>query len=367
MATKLLFIFLLIPVYAQTVSYDPLKIHQPSIDVVTEKNGYIGIESGYGGDIRITPGANDSGSVFLDGEDLLYIIQIVQSKPPVWENNVNQTAPYGYLGEFHAGRRIGIQLDATDPEGTDITYQRVAGDFPPGIRLFGTHNRMIGGVVPDADAMYSFTIRATDGHGKYADAAFRMVIRGADNCKTTPCTHEGVCVDDKGDVRCSCVSPYGGKTCNLNCRSNPLGIQQSLKYVSDSQMTAYKSYTSNTPWSARIGGSSYWYGQQTSDAYLQIDFGNQTEIHRIDTVRGSTYYYTQYFYIEHSVNGNDWQNYTSYTGSTERLTGSYSSSTYTQYLPTPLTTRFVRLHPLTWYSSSYYPAFKLEMYGCYIY
>ena len=65
-----------------------------------------------------------------------------------------------------------------DPEGTAITYQLVAGDFPPGIRLFGSNNKMIGGIIPDTDATYTVTIRATDGHGKYADAVFRMVVRG---------------------------------------------------------------------------------------------------------------------------------------------------------------------------------------------
>ena len=58
----------------------------------------------------------------------------------------------------------------------------------------------------------------------------------------------------------------------LDCRTNPLGIQQSLKYVTDSQMTAYNSYTASAAWSARIGGSSYWYGRGY-DSYLQIDFG----------------------------------------------------------------------------------------------
>ena len=39
--------------------------------------------------------------------------QVVQSAPPVWENHLNRTAPYGYLGEFKAGQRVAIQLDAT--------------------------------------------------------------------------------------------------------------------------------------------------------------------------------------------------------------------------------------------------------------
>ena len=38
---------------------------------------------------------------------------------------------------------------------------------------------------------------------------------GRDSCQTNTCKHEGVCTDTEGDVKCKCVSPYGGKTCNL--------------------------------------------------------------------------------------------------------------------------------------------------------
>ena len=44
--------------------------------------------------------------------------------------------------------------------------------------------------------------------------------------------------------------------------------------------------------------------------------GNQTDIHRIDTTYGQTYYYTNYFYLTYSMDGNVFQNYTSHTGAT---------------------------------------------------
>ena len=59
----------------------------------------------------------------------------------------------------------------------------------------------------------------------------------------------------------------------VDCRTNPLGIQQSLRYVTDAQMTSYRGYTSSSASYARVGGSSYWYGRD-KDAYVQIDFGN---------------------------------------------------------------------------------------------
>ena len=43
---------------------------------------------------------------------MCFVCQVVQSAPPVWENHLNRTAPYGYLGEFKAGQRVSIQLDA---------------------------------------------------------------------------------------------------------------------------------------------------------------------------------------------------------------------------------------------------------------
>ena len=50
----------------------------------------------------------------------------------------------------------------------------------------------------------------------------------------------------------------------------------------------------------------------------------------------------------------------------QQLSGSTSSSVYSAYLPSPLRTRYVRIHP-TSYQSSHYPTLKLEMYGCYLY
>jgi len=58
-----------------------------------------------------------------------------------------------------------------------ITYARVAGGLPPGLSL-NSQTGIIAGITPDADATYIFTVRATDGHGKYADNKFRIVTRG---------------------------------------------------------------------------------------------------------------------------------------------------------------------------------------------
>jgi hypothetical protein len=55
---------------------------------------------------------------------------------------------------------------------------KVAGDFPPGVSL-DQNTGNITGIIPDADATYTFTIRATDAHGKFADNKFKMVVHGS--------------------------------------------------------------------------------------------------------------------------------------------------------------------------------------------
>ncbi|XP_053404273.1 uncharacterized protein LOC123555431 [Mercenaria mercenaria] len=346
-------------------SYDPLKINQPSISLITELDGYIGLTSGDDGDVRVLTSTN--GSVYLDGEDLLYIIQMIESKPPIWEGRsapVSDITPYGYLGEFKAGEKVQIQLKAVDPEGMSIAYKKVAGDFPPGLSL-NQNTGNITGIIPDADAIYTFTIRATDAHGKFADNKFRMVVHGYDKCLNNPCKHEGLCTDKMDSFTCDCVRPYGGITCNLDCRSNPLGIQQGLNYVKDAQMTGFNLYSSNLATQARFGSGSAFIGVN-EQSYLQIDFENTTDIYRVDTQYYNRYYYTQYFYLQYSLDGNDFFNYTDYTGITQRLSGATSSSTYSQTLTSVLTTRYVRMFPLQW-NRSYKPYFRVEMYGCYEY
>lgn len=80
-----------------------------------------------------------------------------------------------------------------------MTYSRVAGDFPPGVHL-DSASGVITGIIPDADATYSFTIRATDGHGKYADNIFRIVVRG-NNAKP----NNNLCHDVSYPVHCFAI------------------------------------------------------------------------------------------------------------------------------------------------------------------
>ena len=64
-----------------------------------------------------------------------------------------------------------------DPDGGKIQYKVISGHLPPGTSLNSTTG-VISGTTPDIDASYTFGIRATDYHGKYADGTFSIDIRG---------------------------------------------------------------------------------------------------------------------------------------------------------------------------------------------
>ena len=64
-----------------------------------------------------------------------------------------------------------------DPDGGKIQYKVISGHLPPGTSLNSTTG-VISGTAPDIDASYTFGIRATDHHGKYADGTFSIDIRG---------------------------------------------------------------------------------------------------------------------------------------------------------------------------------------------
>lgn len=337
--------------------FDALVIHRPHVDVIAEHNGNITLLSGINGNISILPGANETGSVYFDGEDLLYLIKLVISLPPVWEEH----SPFGYVGEFHSGDRVNIQLKATDPEGTKITFNLIGGELPPGIKLDPVSG-ILKGLAPNTEDIFTFTIRATDAHGKQADNVFKMLIRGANKCDSNPCTHEGQCHEQNGSYTCRCAHPYGGRTCNLDCRSNSLGVRQSLRWIPDAQMTAHKSSGNSFASNGRQDGS-VWRGVDRS-SWLQVDLGNITRVYgTVMQYGGSRYYYTSSYYLQYSTDGDNFHNYTVAGQLTQFSAG---ASTYTRPLPEPIDARFVRFHPIGWYSS-YGPYMRVDVLGCHYY
>lgn len=69
------------------------------------------------------------------------------------------------------------KLFSQDPEGHSLVYSVVAGSLPPGIKLEASSGR-IHGIIPDSDATYTVTVRATDNYGHFADSVLKIVTRG---------------------------------------------------------------------------------------------------------------------------------------------------------------------------------------------
>lgn len=99
-------------------------------------------------DIRITNPSNLYG--------VYYDILTVNDKP-VWSTAA------GSLGTFTEGQSVSIQLSATDPEGTSLSYTVTSGALPTGVTL--SSSGLISGTLPDisTNTTYSFTITVSDG------------------------------------------------------------------------------------------------------------------------------------------------------------------------------------------------------------
>ncbi len=99
-------------------------------------------------DVKVVNTSNLYG-ILTDG---LYVNQT-----PSW----NTTA--GSLGTFSEGSSVSIQLSATDPEGTTLSYTVTSGALPSGVTI--SSNGLISGTLPgiSTNTTYSFTVTASDG------------------------------------------------------------------------------------------------------------------------------------------------------------------------------------------------------------
>ncbi|XP_033741966.1 EGF-like repeat and discoidin I-like domain-containing protein 3 [Pecten maximus] len=331
-------------------------IRYPNVIIAAQDDGNVSLQSGRTtGDLYILPGPN-GGSVYLDDVDLLHIIQIATSLPPVWSPH----AHVGFFGTFKGEEKVDLKLEAEDPEGGTLTFALVAGNLPPGFTLNGTTGHVMG-VVPDVTTSYSFTIRAIDMHNQFADAVFKMETLEFDHCSSNPCLHNGQCTDTTGGFLCNCTTTYGGAKCEFACSSHAVSIH-SRSTIPNAQMTAYLTYSSYLASNGRYGASSYgWCGQGTN-SWLQVDLGNITRIYKVTQQGYSSPQYTTGYTLSYSTDGNNFQEVTDTNGNTHTFPA--STSTRSSYLPTPIDARFVRFHPKT-YSSR--PCFKVELYGCRVY
>lgn len=348
---KILCVFLFVVVLV-TADDGVLNINIPNVVVKAQTTGNITLQSELSRDLYLEPGPG--GKLIFDNEDILQIIKIAQSLPPVWLPHAHN----GFYGTFEGGQTIHIKLEARDPDGGVIVYTLVAGDLPTGITI-DKRNGYINGILPDIERSYSFTIRAMDNNTKYADSVFKMEVLSFDNCKSNPCYHSGTCKDfNNNTYNCLCSRPYGGHRCNIDCRSQALGVGDRNK-IPDGQMSAYLSQGSYLAANGRYGRSPYWCGTN-NNAWLQVDLGVARTVYRTRYQSYNSNFYTGSYTMSYSVDGvvfhplNDTNGIHLFRGGT---------STYTEDLPTPTVARFLRYHPKS-YHKSYYPCMRVELYGC---
>ncbi|XP_064594927.1 lactadherin-like [Liolophura sinensis] len=333
-----------------------LDIQFPSIRVRAQPHGNISLQSGTGGNVRLTPGKN--GSVFFEDVDLLEIIEIVKSLPPMWPEHDSSDN----LGVFRSGTNFKYQMMAQDPEGGNITYQLVAGSLPPGVQLHPAGE--VSGVLPEADSVYRFTVRAIDVHGKFSDLTFRLEIEANTPCAPAPCKNDGTCVPKTdGDHDCHCILPFGGKNCELDCGKTAFGVAANVRKIPDAFMSAHNTHGTYLASQGRLLDASGWIGADNS-SWLQIDLGKPSSIHAVAQQSKSASAYTSVFNMEYSTDGNTFQAYTNAVGQPYPLAGTATAAVQTTALPQPVTARFVRFRPVTFTG---YPYMRVEVYGCRIF
>ncbi|XP_062619092.1 uncharacterized protein LOC134280666 [Saccostrea cucullata] len=321
-------------------------------DITTVTELYDKDMSGYGlKDVYISPGP--SGSVIFENQDILKIIEVAKSLPPVWSKHAHM----GFFGTFTGEQRINIKLDAIDPEGTDLHFMIVSGDLPQGVSLNNVTG-YIEGVIPDVEEIFKFGVRAIDEHGKYADAIFKMETVVKDHCQTNPCLHGGSCTDTKGWFNCTCRSGYGGPRCEFSCASQALGVSDKNK-IPDAQMSGYLTYSSYLESNGRYRASGYGWVGSNSNSWLQVDLGNLTKVYAVRNQGYSSTYYSRGYTLSVSTDGTSFLSVNNTNGGIH--TFSASTGNYQYSLPVPVDARFVRFHPTSYHTK---PQFKVELYGC---
>lgn len=101
---------------------------------------------------------------------------------PIWITGQNQKLVD--LGTVTEGSFFQYVLDSFDPNGGAVSYKFLAGELPPGIRIFSNVATSSGSIqggpylntVSNQSEQYNFTVRATDQHGLVSDKSFAMTI-----------------------------------------------------------------------------------------------------------------------------------------------------------------------------------------------
>ncbi|XP_069108516.1 lactadherin-like [Argopecten irradians] len=337
-----------------------LQLDYPDVTIAAQKNGTFLGQSGLNGDIYIQPNKTNFGTVFFDGYDLLEIIDIINNMPPLWRLHGHT----GYSGTFEGGSDINIPLEVLDPESQDVRFELVAGNFPIGLKIAKNPWR-IEGIVPDEDAIFTFTIRALDSSDKYADAVFKIETLEVDQCLREMCHNNGQCnnTNTHRGFTCTCPTGYGGPTCDISCTRTALGVGNA-SVVPDAQMSAYLSRYLSKAENGRLSRSGNNWCGENANSWLQVDLGRKAQIYRIETAGANSTFYTKTYTLSYSTTGTSFDFVNSVNSTTVHTFHGSIGAEY-QTLPEPLEARFIRIHPKT-YDSRYHPCLQVEMFGCWL-
>ncbi|XP_022255312.1 hemocytin-like [Limulus polyphemus] len=144
---------------------------------------------------------------------------------------------------------------------------------------------------------------------------------------------------------------------------DPMGLEDGM--LADSQITASSSHdTKHKPENARLGGESWMAAVSDDKQYLQVDFLEPRNVTAVITQgRDGVPQWVTSFMVQYSNNGKTWNTITDMTGENKVFPGNFdSNSKVTNYFPSTIRTRYLRILPVNWKN---WISMQLEVLGCF--
>ncbi|XP_028417633.1 uncharacterized protein LOC114542082, partial [Dendronephthya gigantea] len=152
------------------------------------------------------------------------------------------------------------------------------------------------------------------------------------------------------------------------CKEGEVAFGMQNGKIHDSHITASSFWSASlSPQKARLNGVASWSssGRNNQKQWIQIDLGKERVITAIATQGRANYnQWVKTYSVSYSLNGQNFQLYLIngvkkvFYGNSDRW------SIVTNVLSQPITARYIRIHPESWYG---HISMRLEIYGCYSY
>lgn len=154
--------------------------------------------------------------------------------------------------------------------------------------------------------------------------------------------------------------------------NSPLGMENGT--IQDSQITASGTFADDdlyAPYNGRLnmkatdgvsGGA--WIADSSGSPYLQVDLLTPTPVAGVIT-QGRNYGFDQWvetYQVQHSNDGSTWEYVKDYEDNDETFPANFDSTTQvTNFFANPVSTRYIRILPLTFNNQ---PSLRIELLGC---